>query len=194
MLSSFTFFTSEFHPFDHPWAWSRFRPLEISNVALGLPAFGSGGVSTQDIAQAIGTASILLQSGVLVALLLLAIRRWGKQLPFGWLTFVFALNGAAMSVPHVDPWVFPLTIVAGLVADVLYRWLRPEIQRPIHVRLFAALVPIALYSLYFLTLTLMGGTWWPVPLWTGAIVMSGVVGWLISYLVVPPALPAEMNQ
>jgi len=141
------------------------------------------------MAQAIGTASILLQSGVLVALLLLAIRSFGRQLPFGWLTFVFGLNGAAMSVPHVDPWVFPLIVVAGLVADMLYRWLQPEIQRPIRVRLFAALVPIVLYSLYFLTLAFIGGTWWPVPLWAGAIVMSGIVGWLISYLVVPPALP-----
>src|SRR6266567_5194951 len=39
LLSALTFFTSEFHPFDHPWAWIRFRPREISNLALTLPAF-----------------------------------------------------------------------------------------------------------------------------------------------------------
>ena len=148
LLSIFTFFTSDFHPFDHPWAWNRFRPLEISNLGLGLPSFGNGSVSTQDLAQAVGTISILLQSSLLVALLLLMIRHFGARLPFGWLTFVFALNGAAMSIPHDDPWVFPLAIVAGLTADVLYRLLQPEIQRYTRLCLFAVLVPIGLYSLY----------------------------------------------
>src|SRR6266567_8059404 len=71
LLSALTFFTSEFHPFDHPWAWIRFRPREISNSALALPAFRDGGVSTQDLAQAVGTSSIILQSCLLIALLLL---------------------------------------------------------------------------------------------------------------------------
>jgi hypothetical protein len=193
MLSAFTFFTSEFHPFDHPWAWTRFRPLEITNVGLALPAFSDGGVSTQDLAQAIGTSSIVLQSGILIGVLLLLIRRFGERLPLGWLTFVFTLNGAGMSLPHGDPWVLPLTVVAGIVADVLYRWLQPERPRPMQVRFFAALVPVALYSLYFLTLLLLGGVWWSAPLWAGAIVLSGAVGWLVSYLVVPIALPDEAH-
>lgn len=151
------------------------------------------GVSTQDLAQAVGTSSILLQSGLLVALLLFMIRHFGRRLPLGWLTFVFTLNGAAMSIPHDDPWVFPLTIVAGLVADVLYRLLQPEVQQPTRLRFFAVLVPVTLYSLYFLILALLGGMWWPVPLWTGAIVLSGIVGWLVSYVVAPSALPKEAN-
>jgi hypothetical protein len=99
MLSTFTFFTREFHLIDHPWAWARFRPLEVSNLSLSLPAFGVGGVSTQDLAQAVGMSSILLQSGLLIALLLLLVQRFGAQLPLGWLTFVFTLNGTAMSIP-----------------------------------------------------------------------------------------------
>ncbi len=194
MLSLFTFFTSEFHPFDHPWAWARFRPLEVSNLSLSLPAFGDGGVGTRDLAQAVGMSSIILQSGLLIGLLLLMIRRWGAQLPLGWLTFIFTLNGAAMSIPHSDPWALPLAVIAGIVADVLYRWLQPDVQRPGQVRFFAFLVPIVLYSLYFLTLALLGGVWWPIPLWTGAIVISGVVGWLVSYLIVPPELPTENGK
>jgi hypothetical protein len=194
MLSTFTFFTSEFHPFDHPWAWTRFRPLEVSNIGLSLPPFAEGGVSTQDLAQAIGTSSILLQSGLLVALVLLMIRRWGAQLPLGWLTFVFTLNGVAMSLPHDDPWVIPVAVLAGMVADGLYLWLQPAVLRPGQVRLFATLVPVVLYSLYFLTLAFLGGVWWPIPLWTGAIVLTGIVGWLVSYLIVPPALPVTANE
>jgi hypothetical protein len=126
-----------------------------------------------------------------LALFLFAIRRFGAQLPVGSFVVVLALNGAAMSVPHGDPWVFPLTITAGIVAELLYRWLRPEIERTGQLRLFATLVPVGLFSLYFLMLSLLGGVWWPVPLWTGAIVLSGVVGWLVSYLMVPPAFPAK---
>ncbi len=194
LLSILTFLTSEFHPFDHPWAWTRFRPMEISNRALGLPPFGDGGVSTQDLAQAVGMSSIALQSGILVALFLFAIRRFGSHLPVGSFVVVLALNGAAMSVPHGDPWVVPLAIVAGIVAELLYRGLQPEIERPGQVRLFAALVPVELYSLYFLTLALLGGVWWPIPLWTGAIVLGGVVGWFVSYLIVPPVFPGEGSR
>ncbi len=107
-------------------------------------------------------SSIALQSGILVALLLFAIRRFGSHLPVGSLVVVLALNGAAMSVPHGDPWVFPLTIAAGIVAELLYRGLRPEIERPGQVRLFAVLVPVGLFSLYFLTLALLGRVWWPI--------------------------------
>ncbi|GHP01135.1 hypothetical protein KSF_111820 [Reticulibacter mediterranei] len=191
VLSTLTFFTSEFHPFDHPWAWTRFRPVEIANQGLGLPAFGDGGVSTQDLAQAIGVSSIVLQSALLVSLLLFAIRRFGTLLPSGALLVVLTLNGAVMSIPHGDPWVFPLTIVAGTVIELLYRGLRPVVELPGRLRLFAVLVPVVLFSLYFLTLFLLGGVWWPIPLWTGAILLAGVVGWFVSYLVVPPAFPEQ---
>jgi hypothetical protein len=191
-LSTLTFFTSEFHPFDHPWAWTRFQPVAFSSRVLGLPGFGDGGVGAQDLAQAVGVSGIVLQSGILVALLLYTIRRFGMRLPTGALAVMLALNGAAMSVPHGDVWVVPLTITAGIFAELLYRWLRPARARPRQIRIFAILVPVELYSLYFLTLTLLGGVWWPVPLWTGAIVLSGVVGWFVSYLIQPPEFPDEV--
>jgi len=51
-----------------------------------------------------------------------------------------------------------------------------------------------LYSLYFLTLLFLGGVWWPIPLWTGAIALSGIAGLLVSYLIVPPALPEAAGK
>ena len=99
-----------------------------------------------------------------------------------------------MSLLHGDPWVVPLTLVAGIGADVLYCLFQPEIQRTHQLRLFAVLVPVGLYSLYFLTLALLGGVWWPIPLWTGAIVLSGIVGWFVSYLVVPSVLPEAADH
>jgi hypothetical protein len=42
---------------------------------------------------------------------------------------------------------------------------------------------------YFLALRLTEGIWWSVHVWAGAIVLAGLVGWLVSYLVVPPLGP-----
>jgi len=194
LLSTLSFFTSEFHPFDHPWAWMRFEPTEISSRALALPPFGDGGLGAQDLAQVIGVSSIALQCAILMALFLFAIRRFGMRLPVGALAAILALNGAAMSVPHGDPWVVPLTIAAGIGAELLYRQLRPAIDRRCQLRLFAILVPVQLFSLYFLTLALLGGVWWPIPLWTGAIVVSGVVGRFVSYLIAPPDFPDDASR
>jgi hypothetical protein len=73
-----------------------------------------------------GGRIILIQSAVLMGLLLLIIRRWGTQLPLGWLTFVFALNGVGMGIFHATPWVGPVALVAGAVVDLLYRGLQPH--------------------------------------------------------------------
>jgi hypothetical protein len=50
-------------------------------------------------------------------------------------------------------------------------------------------VPLVFYSLYFLALQMVGGIWWPIHLWAGGIALAGVTGWLMSYLILPPALP-----
>jgi manganese oxidase len=71
----FTFFTSESHPFDHPWAFVRLRPLALDATALGLPGMPAAGVGRQELVETLGMSSILLQSGMLMGLLLLMIRR-----------------------------------------------------------------------------------------------------------------------
>ena len=47
-------------------------------------------------------------------------------------------------------------------------------------------MPAVQYLLYFLAVILWAGLAWSVHLWTGAIVIAGGVGWLLSYLVVAP--------
>src|SRR5262249_27430051 len=189
LLAIFAFFTSESHPFDHPWAWVSLRPLPLSATALGLPGMPAAGVGSQELAETLGMTSILLQTGILMSLLLLMIRRWGTQLPLGWLTFIFTLNGVGMGIFHATPWAGPVALVAGVVADLLYRWLQPNTERPQRLRLWTAMAPLVLYSLYFLALLMLGGIWWPIHLWAGGIILAGVTGWLISYLILPPAFP-----
>ncbi len=177
LLSVFTFFTQYLHPFGATIAALSYRAM------------------TSDLRywrQAVGISSVLLQSALLMSLILLTVRRW--MLPLGSLTLVIGLNTVLMALMRdiaLSTGPFPLmgvALVGGLAADLLVWRLKPSEQRPWAFRTFAFAVPTILYTLYFLALVLTGaGIWWSVPFWTGAVVLAGVVGWLLSYLVIPPA-------
>lgn len=175
-LSVLTFMTQFAHPSVEVWA----APSGLGHHA-----------TTPIMAQALGVASILLQAALLVGFVLLAVRRWGWRLPWGSLTLLMTLNVALLSVLEDEYRLIPAAFLAGLVADLLLRRLQPSPDRPVALRLFACAVPAVYYLLYFLTLMGTEGIWWSVHLWTGSIVLTGIVGWLLSYAFVPPTVPGE---
>lgn len=168
-LSVFTFFTIYATPFGH--------------------ALAANGAPTGETTTALGIVGFLLQPALLMGVILLALRRW--RLPFGSVTLVLTINTALVAVLH-DMYPFiGVAALAGLVADLLLRWWQPSVDRPGSVRAFAFAVPFVLYALYFGTLLFTSGIGWTVHLWTGAIVLAGVIGLLVSYAVVPPVIPAD---
>ncbi len=166
-LSLLTFFTMFAHPTVHPAA------------GAGRPYAGS---------ETMGVAGILLQAGLLTGTILFVVRFC--TLP-GWaLTLMVTLNAAAMGFlnPHGG---YPLALVvaaaaAGLSADLLRAQLRLTARRPTAWRLFAFVVPATFYLCYFLALILTEGIAWSVHLWAGSIMLAGIAGWLLSYLLLPP--------
>ena len=68
---------------------------------------------------------------------------------------------------------------------------------PFSIRLFAFLVPLAFYSLYLVDLAIVGpiifqlGIVWSAPFWAGTPVIAGIAGFLLSFVMLPPAQPAE---
>jgi hypothetical protein len=170
LLSGFTFSAQVLHPL-----------LPLRRVA-SLPR-------THDMLlylHALTIASILVQIMLKMGVVLLALRRW--RLPAGSITLVFTLNGLLMCT--LDPYdeyglIIPV-MLTGLVGDGLLARLKPSPERPWAFRLFAFLIPVVFYLFYFEALLLMKGWWWSVHLWTGAIVLAGLVGWLLSYLILPP--------
>ncbi len=147
--------------------------------------------------QAVGIAGILLQTGLLMGIVLLAIRRGG--LPRWSLTFIFSLNALLMTLMRnraLSTGPYPLIAVAvlgGLAGDLLAWRLQPSADRPGPLRLFAFAVPAVLYLFYFIALmTAGGGIWWSIHFWTGAVLLAGVVGVLLSYLVTRP--PVSLTQ
>jgi hypothetical protein len=171
VLSLWSFMTQFAHPLVDTWAAAGYRP----------PA--SHGITS--LRQAMGIVSFLLQTGAMMGLVLLTVLRWA--LPLGSLTLVFALNATLMSFMHDQYRLIPAAALAGFAADLLVRWLKPCMERSGPLRWFAFVVPVLYYVFYYVVLFLTQGLGWSVHLWTGSIVLSGVVGLLLSYLLIPPA-------
>ena len=144
------------------------------------------------MSQELGIEGLLLTNVLLIAPLLYALRRW--LLPFGSVTILFTADTILMN--GFDNFEKKETILAallaGLLADLLIRRLRPSAARPAALRLFAALVPLAFWSLYFAEEQLRWGIGWQPELWGGAIVLAALSGLGLSLLAVPPAVPEGM--
>jgi len=112
----------------------------------------------------------------------------------GALTLLLALNGALMSLVYDGDAPLPLVLglavgamgAAGLIADGLLVWLRPSPSRPGALRTFATAVPMAIAATTFAAIGAVDGLWWSVHLWAGGIVLAGMGGLLLSYLLAPP--------
>jgi Tol biopolymer transport system component len=152
----------------------------IAYTAAGNPPFNA----IPFVRQSLGAAGIIVQAALLMGILLLGLR--GNTLPVGSLTLIMTLNAALMSVVQDQYRLIPAAILAGLLGDLTLWRVRPSLERPASVRLFAFAVPVIFYSWYMLTLLLTGGIGWSIHLWLGTIVVAGIVGVLLSYLVLPP--------
>lgn len=173
-FSLLTFFTAYASPLVTPW-----------------PIIDSGHSATS------GITDILLITALTMSIVLLAVRRW--RLPFGTFTFMLGLNGALMVVFHPDSLLVsvPTALLGGLAADIMYRLIQPSLDQPTSVRLFAFVVPLMFYALYFIDLQIVGpaifqsGILWSVPFWAGAPVIAGIAGFLLSFVMIPPAQVVE---
>jgi len=134
-------------------------------------------------------AGLLLQTIILMGTIFVALRRW--RLPIGSMTLLISVNAALMTVFSDAYILIPGALIAGIIADVLLWRLQPSMQRIDALRTFAMLVPPVYYAMYFAMLGLTAGITWSIHLWLGSIVLSGIVGLLLSYVLLPPQIPAE---
>jgi hypothetical protein len=136
-------------------------------------------------------SSIVITNVVLLAPLLLVIRRW--QLPRGTATIVFGLSALISSVlsgfRNLD--LCAAVLVAGVLVDVLAAVLAPSGSRRTAFWLFGALAAFVTWAVYILASSAFAGHLPAVTeFWTGIPVVAGLVGWLLAALMLPNALPA----
>jgi hypothetical protein len=170
-----TFFTQFANPFTQGWILVR----------------GTSG-SNSWRTDVMGVSMILLPTAITMGVLLFALRRW--RLPTGTVTFILTVNAAAMMFLNWGEmrffWQLLLAApLAGIVGDVLLRRLKPGRDNLLAWRMFAFVVPLVLYLVYFVVLITRIGTWWEVHKWLGVTFLAAFVGVLLSYLATPPALP-----
>lgn len=134
-------------------------------------------------------AAILLSNLLLLAPVLLLLRRWRP--PFGSVTLLWgalaAMGSAVVAFRFAE--YLAVGLVAGLAADGLIRALRPCPARVRATHAFAALAPLVFWGLYFLVTRLRGGEGWSPELWVGITVMAALSGVGLSVLMSPPTLP-----
>ena len=171
-LTMLTFFGQFDHPFTSQWSampWPTSVPAQP--------------------AEELGILGVIFQSALLMGIVLLLVRRF--DLPPGSLTFLMGVNAVFVTLINGPDLIILVGVLGGVAADVAYALLRPSPSRLMRLRVFAFVVPAALYGLYFLGLIRADGVWWPVHLWAGAPVVAGLAGLLLSVLAVPPPVPDE---
>jgi len=178
LFSFFTFFTQYSNLFANPGVLVGTAPTEDSYF-----------INTTAVSYE------LIPSAIMVGVLLFALRRW--RLPFGTATLMLTVNALLMLLMRfkfaAPFWpVVPAAFPGGLFADILIARLRPSVENVGALRVFAFAVPFVLFLLAFIALALTGkgNLWWEIHMWLGVPFVAGAVGLGVSFLVVPPPLPA----
>lgn len=181
-------------------AWSRSRtPTGIKQLPLLISATIVGILVTfftvyqnplvEPFGASVGPApdpsflGILWFTAIIVALVLTLLRRF--QLTLGAFTLILGLLGFLVTalIPTFE--FLPAMLITGILTDGLYYGIRDRWSLVRTVRLIGAGLPIILFTLYFATVAIQYGLVWSDHIWTGGIVSAGLVGLLMSYVILP---------
>lgn len=169
---------------------------EISNYAqLAHPYISfwpQTATTNQGDEQILAIVSFIFQAIITTGLMLYTVRRW--RLTFGFFTLVLTLVALPLSFMRDHYIVILIAFLAGMITDTAYYYLKPTLDRPSQFRLFATIASAAMYAVYMVTLLIIGGVVWSVHMIVGSIVLTGLTGWLLSYLVLPGQLPEVAQE
>jgi len=136
---------------------------------------------------------IMLFSVILVGAVLFLRRRW--ELPFGAITLMCSL--LAVLFPFFtefrNPHLIVALIVTGLLIDGLIRWLTGGVPAtPVRARILGALIPLAIWIPYELSIAIADGLGWEPTVYLGMLSTTAGVGFGVALLMFPPSVPAAM--
>jgi hypothetical protein len=168
LLATFTFFSQFDHPYVNPWAFDLH----------GLPD------PYKFIGQLLGALGLLMQAVIVTGVVLIALRH--ILLPPGSITFMLTATAFLIctQLGHFEyVWV---GLVVGAVSDLMLVLARPRSDRLLQLRFFAAGMGLLLPSVYLVVGQLATRpTYWIFDVIAGSILVCGMTGWLVSYLIFP---------
>lgn len=161
-------------------SWTRTGELIFS---------GAGNPRTHESeSQGFGLGSVLLQTLLTMAFLLLIVRRW--RVPAGALTVVLFFNALGMVV--VSDYYFFLwgVLAVGIVADITAAILGARASDGVPFYTFAFGTAFLLAAAYEVSIALHAGMGWPPNIVLGTPIIAGIAALLLAYAFRPPLAPA----
>lgn len=159
-----------------PPAIGPFTPDYLTAIALGY--YKSG----------MGVLVILFQSIVMAGFGLFA----GTRFPLrpGALTLMYVLGNFAAAAAFTNDTpllatVIVMSLVAGIVGDVIVALAQPTPERAIAYRLLGAAVPASYFATYFIVTAAVDRVWWDWNVTLGAVIWAGVIGFGLTLLSQP---------
>ncbi len=159
-----------------------------------LPAASTEALTAQTLAfshQAGGLTSFVLQSLVLVGITLYLVRNF--LLRPGSLTLLYLLGNGFIAIALATTWPQALgpivaSVVAGIVADCFLLSGASLRANRLRYGAFAFIVPVVYHATLLLyVIALLGGTWWHPIFALGALLYTGIFGFLLSLAAFPQA-------
>lgn len=160
-----------------------FFTMYISAFLNNAPIFPGGRAES---VQVWGVTSVLATNAILMAPVMLVLRRWTP--PFGSFALLFGVVAFATTGVHGFR-MFPLTIAAvvgGLAADVL-------VDRGASARAIGIVTPAVLWTAWLLVLHAGWRVQWPAELSAGTVVLAAMTGLGLSVLAFPPRVPEAQS-
>ena len=157
-LSMITFVLQFSHPITIPVASSEYRPAPTEAQEFFREALGISGIV---ICAALWSASLTV------------LDLW-ESLKHGSAAMALGVNGILL-VGLSENFIFLVPIALAITAAEIYIASIPSrsLSRLVAV---GCLVPLVFTATYFLCLAVNPGIWWSTPLWSGSIILSGIVG------------------
>jgi hypothetical protein len=186
----------------------RFVPFVLSVIStlcaitfptfLYLPLIGRPwALQVQRIDQGatLGVLGVFLETGIMMGILLWIVRR--VSLPLGSLTLIFGLYCLLTMLATRVPIFLPIWLIVGILSDVAMVVLKPSSGHIWRFRLFGAVVPVLMWSVYYLFFIVTGvggGIWFTGYIWTGSIVQAAIIGYLLAFLMTPSSVTVSAER
>jgi len=139
-----------------------------------------------------------LFSGLAAGFALVALRN--RTLPAGALTVMLGVNGIAMilmrghTAANVQALFIAVAILAGFAGDLLVWRLRPSAERANATHAFAFLLPVAYFAIYLAAVIVFLGSGWTIHALTGTVLLSGLIGLLLSVVFLSGRAPLSATD
>jgi hypothetical protein len=137
----------------------------------------------KETSQPIGIGAMLVQSGIIAGAFVLLARSF-RPLPIGAVGLLLVLPALGMSLMSGRWLAAAVAAPAAVIVEVILAGM--VLARPAQLRIASGVLLVVLWAAYIVAIGARHGLTWSVHVWSGAILLGGLVGWLVAYVGTQP--------